>query len=75
MFLSTTKFRVAQKRFGGNCPRIMRGFTIRLKRLNPRVHDFERPQNFGSEDDFQHFCRQLCLYFCFGSSHVVLLCH
>ena len=49
---------------------VRRGFTIRLKRLNPRAPEFGGPQNFGSKDDFQHFCKQLYLYFCFGSTHV-----
>ena len=39
--------------------RTRRGFTIRLKRLKPRVRDFWGPQNFGSKDNFQHFCKQL----------------
>ena len=39
-----------------------RGFTIRLKRLKPRVPDFEGPQNVGSKDNFQHFCKKLYLY-------------
>jgi len=34
-----------------------RGFTIRLKRLKPRVPDFGGPQHFGSKDNFQHFCK------------------
>ena len=46
------------------------GFTIRLKRLKPRAPGFVIPQSFGSWDDFQHFCRQLYLYICFGSTHV-----
>jgi len=52
-----------------------RGFTIRLKRLKPRSPDFRGPQNFGSKDNFQHFCKQLCLYFCFDSTHVFSPCH
>jgi len=51
------------------------GFTIRLKRLKPRAPDFGGPQNFGSKDNFLHFCKQLYLYFCFDSSHVFLQCH
>jgi len=47
-----------------------RGFTIRLKRLKPRVPDFMGPQIFGSKDNFQHFCKQLYLNFCFGSMQV-----
>jgi len=47
-----------------------RGFTIRLKRLKRRASDLVEPQNFGSKDNFQHFCKQLCLSFCFGPSHV-----
>ena len=46
------------------------GFAIRLKRLKPRAPDFGGPQNIGSKDDFQHFCKHLNLYFCFGSTHV-----
>jgi len=38
-----------------------RGFTIRLKRLEPRAPDFGGAQNFGSNDSFQHFCE---LYIC-----------
>ena len=49
---------------------IRRRFTIRLKRLKPRVPDFGGPQSFGSKNDFQNFCKQLYLYFCFGSTHV-----
>jgi len=41
-----------------------------LKRLKPRDPDFVGPQNFRSKDDFQHFCKQLYLYFCFGSTQV-----
>jgi len=51
-----------------------RGFTIRLKRLKPRAPDFGGPQNFGSKENFQYFCKQLYLYFCFGSTHVFVLC-
>ena len=47
-----------------------RRFTIRLKRLKPRAPNFGGAQNFRSKDDFQHFCKQLYLYFCFGSMHV-----
>jgi len=47
-----------------------RGFTIRLKRLKTRALDFGEPQNFGSKDNFHHFCKQLYLFFCFGSAHV-----
>jgi len=47
-----------------------RGFTFRLKRLKPTAPNFGGPQNFRSKDDFQHFCKQLYLYFCFGSTHV-----
>ena len=32
------------------------------------------PQNLGSKDNFQHFCKQVYLYFCFGSTHVFVLC-
>ena len=49
-------------------PTLTRGFTIRLKRLKPRAPDF------GSKENFQHLCKQLHLYFCFGSTHVFLLC-
>jgi len=35
---------------------------------------WEGGQNFGSKDEFQHFCKQLYFYFCFGSTHVFLLC-
>jgi len=52
------------------CSLLRRGFTIRLKRLKPRAPDFGAPQNFRSKDDFQHFYKQLYLYFCFGSTHV-----
>ena len=34
-----------------------RGFTIRLKRLKPRAPDFEGLQKFGSNANFQHFCK------------------
>jgi len=47
-----------------------RRFTIRLKRLKPRSPDFWGPRNFGIQDNFQHFCKQLHLYFCFDSKHV-----
>jgi len=46
------------------------GFTIMLKRLKPRAPDGGCPQNFESKDNCQHFCKQLHLYFCFGSTHV-----
>jgi len=32
------------------------------------------PKISWSKEDFQHFCKQLYLYFCFGSTHVFLLC-
>jgi len=38
-----------------------RGFTIRLKRLKPKAPDFEVPQNLGSKENFQRFCKQLYL--------------
>ena len=38
------------------------GFTIRLKRLKPKAPDFWGPQNFGSKDNFQRFCKQLYTY-------------
>jgi len=45
---------------------VSRGFTIRLKSLKPRAPDFERPQNFGSKDNFQHFCKHyICIVFLF----------
>jgi len=47
-----------------------RGIAIKLKRLKPRAPNFGAHQNFGSKDNFQHFCKQLYLYFCFGSKHV-----
>jgi len=50
--------------------RARRGFTIRLNRLQPRTPDFDGTQNLGSKGNFQHFCNQLRLYFCFGSTHV-----
>jgi len=34
-----------------------RGFTIRLQWLKPRAPDFGGPQDFGSEDNFQHFSK------------------
>jgi len=37
-------------------------------RLMPPIS--EGPQNFGSKDNFQHFCKHLYLYFWFGSRHV-----
>jgi len=40
-----------------------RGFTIRLKRFEPRAPDFGESQNFGSEENFQHFYKRLHLYF------------
>jgi len=44
-------------------PEGRRGFTIRLKRLKPRAPDFGGPQNFGSKDNFQHFCKQyICIF-------------
>ena len=48
-----------------------RGFTIRLKRLKPRAPDFGEPENFGTNDNFQHFRKQLYSYFCFTSTHVL----
>jgi len=47
-----------------------RGFNIRLKSLKPRDPAFRGPQNFGSKENLQYFCKQLYLYFCFGSTHV-----
>jgi len=47
-----------------------RGFTIRLKRLRPLAPDFEGPQHFWTKDNFHHFCEQLYLNLCFGSTHV-----
>jgi len=51
-----------------------RGFTIRLKRLKPGAPDFGWPQNFGSKDNFQRFCKRYICIFCFGSTHIFLLC-
>jgi len=51
--------------------RNMRGFTIRLKTLQPRAPNVGGPQNFRSKDNFQHFCKQL--YFYFGPTHVFSL--
>jgi len=40
-----------------------REFTIRLRRLKPRTPDFGGPQNFGSKDNFQHFCKHyICIF-------------
>jgi len=50
-----------------------RGFTIRLKRLKPRSPDLGEPQKYVSKDNFQHFYKQLYLYFCFGSTHFFTL--
>ena len=37
--------------------------TIRLKRLKPRAPDFGGPQNFGSKDNFQQFCKHyICIF-------------
>ena len=47
-----------------------RGFTTRLKRLKPRAPDFEGPQNFASNENFQHICNYI--FFC--STHDFLLC-
>jgi len=62
---------VARRALGPWFP-IRHGFASRLKR--PRAPDFGRPQNFGSKDNFQHFCKQLYLYYCFGLTHVFSLC-
>jgi len=62
---------VARRALGPWFP-IRHGFASRLRR--PRAPDFGRPQNFGSKDNFQHFCKQLYLYYCFGSTHVFSLC-
>jgi len=43
------------------------------KRHTSRAPDFGGPLNFGSKDNFQHFCKKLYLYFCFVSTHVFLL--
>ena len=50
-----------------------RGITMRLKRLKPRASDFGGSQTFRSKNNFRHFCIQLYLYFCFGSTHLLLL--
>jgi len=46
--------------FGDYSPVPRRGSAIRLKRLKPKDTDFGEPQNFGSKDNFQHFCLHLC---------------
>jgi len=38
-------------------PMTRRGFTTRLKRLQPRAPILGAPQNFGNKDNFQHFCK------------------
>ena len=48
--------------------RVRRGFIIRLKWYKSTALNFGGAQNFGSKDNFQYFCKQLYLYFCFGSS-------
>ena len=40
------------------------------KRLKPRAPGIWGSQHFGCKDNFQHFCKQLYLYFSFGSTHV-----
>ena len=40
-----------------------RGFTIRLKRLKPKAPNFGGPENFGSKDNFQQFCKQYTVIF------------
>ena len=52
-----------------------RGFTIRLKRLKPKVPDFGRPQNFGSKDNFQHFRKQLYWYSIFALVQGTFFCY
>ena len=53
---------------------IRRGFTIRLKRLKPRIPDFGGPQNLGSKNNFQHFCKQYIFVALFWFIAHVLLC-
>jgi len=39
--------------------------TIRLKRLKPMAPDFGGPQNFGTKENFQHFCKHYIYIFVF----------
>ena len=50
-----------------------RGFAIRLKTFEPRVPDFGGPQNFGSKDNFQHFCKHYICIFVLVQRNVFLL--
>ena len=45
-----------------------------LATVLPRAPNLGAPQTFGSKENFQHFAKELHLYFCFGSTNVFLLC-
>ena len=60
---------------GGHFPQLLEHIVVWcLERRYPKQNSAIR-QNFGNKDNFQHICKQLYLYFCFGSTHVFLLCH